>query len=395
MTKGTEAFINSELLVWARKNSGLSVVQAAEKVGVTAERLRSWETGESRPTINQLRKLAQACKRPIAVFYLPKPPRDFQPLRDYRRLPSDLGQRESPALLLEVRRALARRDIALELYRNLDEEPPTFEIAAHVTEDPDDLAAKLRKELGVTGEIQRRFRTQYEALNGWRTALEERGILVFQATGVDLTEMRAFSVTEKLLPFVVTNSRDSALARIFSMLHEFVHVAIHEGGVCDLNDDDYSSSAEQQVEVFCNRVAGAVLVPRGELLREELVLAHGAKPSTWSNDEIRGLSRRFWVSDEVVVRRLLICGLTTREFYLEKRAEFAGRRKPTDKAYVSQAQKVVSRLGRTFVRLVLDNYYGEHVTSSDVSDFLNVNLKHLRSVEEKVMGHSVMFGAVA
>lgn len=120
MAKRSEALINHELLVWARRKAGLSLEEAARKAGVASERLVSWENGENRPTINQLRKLAQAYKRPLAVFYLAKPPRDFQPLRDYRRLSAVLDEPESPGLLLEVRRAWARRDIAVELYRDLD-----------------------------------------------------------------------------------------------------------------------------------------------------------------------------------------------------------------------------------------------------------------------------------
>jgi azurin len=55
----------------------------------------------------------------------------------------------------------------------------------------------------------------------------------------------------------------------------------------------------------------------------------------------------------------------------------------------------ISAAGRAFVRLVLDNYYRENITSSDVADFLNVKLKHLGEIEQKVMGHNVLFGAVA
>jgi Zn-dependent peptidase ImmA (M78 family) len=395
MAKRSEALINHELLVWARKNAGFSVDQAARKAGVAAERLISWEGGESRPTINQLRKLAQAYKRPLAVFYLPKPPRDFQPLRDYRRLTAIPHEFESPGLLLEVRRAWARREIAVELYRDLEEKPPQFSITARPTEDPEVLALRIRDELGINGDIQAGFGSQHKAFNWWRASLESRGILVFQATAVDVSEMRGFSITDRPLPVVVVNIKDSPLARIFSMLHELIHVLLRQGGVCDLDEVGERHPAEQQVEVFSNRVAGAVLIPEKELLAEELVVAHPAGSATWSDEEITLLARRYWVSQEVLVRRLLICGLTSREFYQEKRAQFAVRKKPSDKGFAPPAQMAISAAGHAFVRLVLDNYYRENITSSDVADFLNVKLKHLGEIEQRVMGHSVLFGAVA
>lgn len=395
MAKRAEALINHELLIWGRKNAGLNIDQASKKVGVPVERLSSWESGENRPTINQLRKLAQAYKRPLAVFYLPKPPRDFQPLRDYRRLTAVPRQADSPGLLLEVRRAWARREIAMELYEDLDEKPPQFPITTSTADDPEGLALKIRAELGITPEIQSRFGGDHKALNWWRDSLESKGILVFQATEVDVSEMRGFSLTDRPLPVVVVNIKDSPLARIFTMLHELVHVSIRQGGVCDLDEVAHRHPAEQQVEVFSNQVAGAVLIPEKELLSEELVLAHPKGVEEWSDNEIASLARRYCVSQEVLLRRLLICGLTTKEFYQEKRTQYTARRKPSDKGFAPPAQMAISAAGNAFVRLVLDNYYRENITSSDVADFLNVKLKHLGEIEQKVIGHGVMFGAVA
>jgi len=395
MAKRAVALINNELLVWARKKAGLSVDQAAKKASVTVERLQLWESGEKRPTVNQLRKLAQGYRRPIAVFYLTKPPRDFQPLRDYRRLAEIDGGPESPGLLLEVRRAWARRDIALELYKDLNEKPLQLSIAARTTDDPEGLALKIRKELGVTREIQSEFGNEYKAMSWWRSSLEAQGILVFQATGIGVSEMRGFSITDRPLPIIVVNIKDSPRARIFSMLHELVHVAIREGGICDLEEDEHRYPREQEVEVFCNRVAGATLIPRSELFREDIVLERDSQTSSWSDQEIQGLSRRYWASQEVVLRRLLICGLITNEFYSEKRWELAARQMPRTKGFVTPAQMAISVTGNAFIRLVLDNYYRENITSSEVADFLNVNLKHVTEIEQKVMGHDLLFGAVA
>ena len=47
--------------------------------------MRAWEKrGERRPTLGQLRKIAAMCRRPLALFYLPEPPRSFQPMHESR-----------------------------------------------------------------------------------------------------------------------------------------------------------------------------------------------------------------------------------------------------------------------------------------------------------------------
>ena len=45
------------------------------------------ERGEKCPSIAQARKASEAYRRSLAVFYLPEPPKDFDPIKDFRQLP--------------------------------------------------------------------------------------------------------------------------------------------------------------------------------------------------------------------------------------------------------------------------------------------------------------------
>jgi transcriptional regulator with XRE-family HTH domain len=73
----TGAHINPEMLIWARNTVKLSVGLAAEKIGVKAEKLQSWEKGESFPTIKQLYKIAHVYRRPFALFLFPSTAQAF------------------------------------------------------------------------------------------------------------------------------------------------------------------------------------------------------------------------------------------------------------------------------------------------------------------------------
>jgi hypothetical protein len=61
----------------------------------------------------------------------------------------------------------------------------------------------------------------------------------------------------------------------------------------------------QRIEVFCNSVAAAALIPRDVLLAEPRVVARGVRWANWSDAEISDLARNFNVSREAVLRRLL------------------------------------------------------------------------------------------
>ena len=71
MARSVDALVNPDLLVWARRNSSLTIEQVAKKVPVKPTHLKQWEKGELRPTIKQLSKLGHIYKRPIALFYRP------------------------------------------------------------------------------------------------------------------------------------------------------------------------------------------------------------------------------------------------------------------------------------------------------------------------------------
>ncbi len=397
MPRRVEALIKPELLIWARESAGFTLADAARKAKVNPEKLEQWEDGRARPTIPQLRELARIYKRPLAVFYLPVPPKDFQPMNDYRRLPGEAPLKQSPTLRYETRHAHYRREAALELYEEIGETPPTFAISATLREDSETLATRLRQLLGITYEDQITWKDGYDALNHWRTALERVGVLVFQVSGIKLNEMRGFSISDLPLPVIAVNSRDNPRARVFTLLHEFVHIALQKGGLCEWDIDANAGVADeaQGIEVFCNRVAGAMLVPGESLLQDEVVVRNQGR-ADWSSDMITQLVNRYNANREVILRRLLALGRTTPEFYQRKRDEFqkayASYQKPV-KGFALPHQKTLANAGTLFVNLVLSSYHQEKITASDLSDLLEVRLQHVPKIEKVIFGRAA--GAAA
>jgi Zn-dependent peptidase ImmA (M78 family)/transcriptional regulator with XRE-family HTH domain len=383
-----EAIAEPSLLVWARERAGYSIEQAAKRVPVTPERLAAWEAGEARPTVKQLRKLGGIYGRPLAVFYLPEPPRGpQQPVRDHRRIWGEEPEGISPRLRKEIDIAEDRRELALELLSLQGEEPPTFELRASIGENPNTVAARFREALGVTLDEQLSWHERYNGFNAWRDAIEGVGALVLQMTDVPVLEARGFSIADRPLPAVVANIKDTPRARCFTLMHELVHVALHEGGICTLDD-------AERVEVFCNRIAGAVLVPAEALRSDQIVSAHGTEPE-WEDREIEALARHFSVSREVVLRRLLIIGRTEQAFYQRKRDEYTEQYREATEQRKREEQKprpiprdliAVARSGRFLSLLVLNNYEQGRITASDVADYLGIRIKHLGAIERRVFG---------
>jgi len=98
--------IEPSILVWARESLGLSLTEVALKLDKDRETIQEWEYGTSFPTLAQLEKLAyNIYKRPLAVFFLPKPPKESTPKQDFRTLPENEISNLSPELRLIIRKA--------------------------------------------------------------------------------------------------------------------------------------------------------------------------------------------------------------------------------------------------------------------------------------------------
>ena len=395
MAAKVKALVKPALLVWARENAGLTIEQAAKGVTKDPEKLAAWERGDDHPSVPQLRSLATKYKRPLAVFYLAEPPRDFSPLRDFRRLPGQIAGVVSPALRAEIRYAHERRELSLELYDELAQSAPTFTLKATQKRDPEDLGAEIRAFLEVTYQQQTAWRDPRLGYNAWRALIEAKGVLVFQVPRIPLKEMRGFVIAEDRLPVIAVNAKDHYNARSFSLLHELTHLVLRVSGISDFsefNDDDLRPPEERNMEVYCNQVAAAVLMPAKLFLAEPLV-ARRQGETPWTDDDLDALARIYAVSPEAALRRLLTLGRTTEHFYRTKRAEFLERYR------LLAAQKkeghalpphiaALSRFGQSYARLVLQNYYEKRITLSSASSYLGLKIPYIAKLETATYGSS-------
>lgn len=217
----------------------------------------------------------------------------------------------------------------------------------------------------------------YKALRSWIQAIENVGVLVTQYSGVDVSEARGFSISDRPLPLIAVNASDSPRGRIFTLMHEVAHLALNLGGLCDLHDE---VTTHQDIEPFCNSIAGEILVPESAILSEDIVIRNDS--FEWSDDDLHTLASRFMVSKEVILRRLLTLGRTTPQIYKEKRISFLEEySRLKQKGFIEYYRKVLRNNGNTYTALVLSAFQTDAITANDVSRYLgNVKLKHVDSM---------------
>lgn len=397
MKERIEALVNPKMLEWARKSIGYDIFGAAKKIGIKKPRLLDWENGVKKPTVKQAIKMAEVYKRPLSAFYLNEPPKDFTiAMRDFRRIHDRLPGTFSPGLIWEKRQAEMRRNIMIELAEDETEGLFRYLNVIDINQSPGSVSKRIRELLEIDWETQKKWHSIGKAFNGWKEAIERFNVLVFftrpQGVTFEPEEARGFSISNSRYPAIVINHKDSKAGRIFTLMHEFVHLLLNEGGVCDCQEFySGSMSNERRIEIFCNHVAGSVLIPGEYLKAHQVVREHGRNPE-WNQKEIEKLSGDFSTSEEVVVRRLLINGLTNQKFYERKRQEYIDRwgemnrkkREEPEDIRIPYHRRVLYRIGKPFARTVFRAYHDRLITLSDVSDYIGEKVTHFKNLESAV-----------
>lgn len=385
MARSIPAPVEPNVLRWARQSIDLTEVAASRKLDLPDDRVAAWESGEVTPTIAQLRRAAEVYKRPLAVFFLAEPPRDFDTLRDFRRLDGSDAGAWSPALHDDFRRAHEQRDAVLELADLDDVEPPADWRIDPLPDSDDEIAKAGRSRLLAIGPLALPASGDrpYDHLNAWVAAIETAGVLVMATAGgrVPLQEMRAFSLYFDSVPVIVVNGTDSPRGRLFSLMHEYAHLLLHTEGLCDTTTDRGAVSPDRRLEARCNALSALMLMPTDDVLGQPLVRSQRAEGFAWTYADLRRAAAPFGVSAEAFLRRLLTLGRVTEKFYAESRDAFL-------RAYEAEAERerasggnwyrnAVRDKGKGFVRLVTDAHARRVIDTYTAASFLDVKASQL------------------
>lgn len=389
--------IKPGVLNWARESAGYSVGEIAKWLKVSEHKVKNWESGNEELPYSKLEKLANKYKRPVALFFLTKPPKEMPLPKDFRTLPDEDRDPLSPETRLAMRRARRLQLLSAELAKNLGYQTTTKTTSINPSENPEIVALKIRSELGVDVREQFSWRDEYKALAAWKIKIEQLGIFVFQLS-MPIEETRGFSFTDTSPPSIVINKSDAVNGRIFSLFHEYAHILINDGGFCDMADRDFQSK-EALTERFCNSFSGAFLVPKDNLLNHNLV-KQMKRSVEWPEEELQQLARDFKVSREVILRRLVLLGYASARLYERKREEWKLELEQFRHDLKEQRAKAVWKRSiprecireksLPFVSLVLDALGKEKITYSEASDYLGVRVKYIDPISHLARRRSLI-----
>jgi Zn-dependent peptidase ImmA (M78 family)/transcriptional regulator with XRE-family HTH domain len=377
--------VQKEVLRWARKTIGLSISDVALRLKCLDEEVEFWENGDAAPSYVQLEKLAyQIYKRPLAVFFLPKPPDEQLPEHEFRTLPQEDMRTLIADTYMQIRRAHAFQLALEELF---DEQTP---LARFIPKDiylsreksiPEQ-AKTIRDYLGITLDQQTSWKNDEIALKMWREVVENSGIFVFKAP-FKQKDISGFCLRDERFPLIYINNSTSKTRQVFSLLHELAHLLLNINGLSKL-DQSYVErlpNEERKIERFCNAVSAEVLLPIEDFLIQSRHFPDNVEQATESM--FSQLALHYGVSREAVLRRFLDQGRVGAEFYSQKAKMWAAQKKPSKGGDWYASQNVY--LSDRFAKEVVSRHYRHQISIEHASELLGIKAKNFAGLEQRIL----------
>ena len=334
-----------------------------EILQVKCPHIDAFLNGEKQPTFKQLSDVAKKINVPTGLLLLQTTIEVGDKKLEFRTI----GSIEIGGMSENLRDTITDMEKKQDFLRGIVEGELSFIGSTSIHDDVENTAKKLRKLMEIPIEWQEL--SGNEAFKFFRSKVNDLGIYVFldgivrQNTRrpLDAKEFRGFTLVDKKAPLIFINSTDSATGRLFTLIHELVHLFLGSSGIVNkIYLDDYSFSP---LEAFANKVTAEILVPKIELL-------------SCSEKSIAELSRKFKVSEYVITRRLLDCGKISIAEYQEYTADldetFEEVKASTKSSGGNFYNNTRFKIDTSFFHAVKNAIYSDKITYTQAFDILGV-----------------------
>lgn len=381
---------DKDVLRWARIVRGFSKQEASEKIGISEQELAEIENGHQSPTIKTFKKMVSVYKQTESTLLLEHHPKAQSLPRDFRTA-SGASARLSPETRLAIREAQELQQYVSEIVEDDPRLVERFQLPKPtLNSSPESEALKERQRIGVPIDTQLQWK-QSDSFEHWRDWVGRKGMLVLLKK-MPWADCRGFSLLDdSLLPTIVINSEDIPAARIFTLFHEYAHLALRTAGICTL-------TINSKIERWCNLFAAAFLLPANELKTYVATVSQEAGPSyDWPLATLGRLAAHFRVSRSVMALRLQELGLALPNYYDKHKALLVGfdkREEPLNSPRIKKRpgwkeKRKLKEVGITAASVIVDAWKEQIVDPMEAADILNLSLDELRGLQKQTEAQRV------
>lgn len=266
MSKVERIEIKKEIYHWALEESQ----KEYEEIINRFPKIDAWIKGDNNPTFKQLQDFADFLKIPLGYLFLKEPPEINIMEAEFRSINNQLPNM-SKNLQDTITAMDMKRNWMSDYRKNLGWDKlliiEKFNQQKNGTISHDAFLAK--ELLGLKEDWYTTVKGYGMAYNFLKNKMEDKGILVMQNGVVgnntrrklEINEFRAFMLYDDIAPIIFINNNDSQGGKIFSLVHEFIHVLLGQENLF-LEDELYSTKENER---YINRLTGELLMPQAPI----------------------------------------------------------------------------------------------------------------------------------
>ena len=382
--------VNTKWLKWARTSVKYEKDDVARKLNINPEKITEWEeTGEL--THDELIALSDVYEVSPYTFFDGNDPVYDEEIPDFRTINSE-KIKLTPEIMFELRRAKENRETLLNFEEDFDDfEFPLFSSYTLDSTNPLIVAENIRNLLEMSRS------NSHRKLDYWINLIESLGILVFEFYNIEPEQLRGYALYYDKLPIIGINHKESTNAKKFTLFHELAHLIMKKDGISNINEYTIINNDE----AYSNKVAAEVLVPN-KLFKN--YIRDNSSYKKFRVEDIKGLSKIFNVSRQVIVRRALDLGFISRVDYNNRIKEFNeyinppkknnsnknvnsklqpkkdNKSKDSDKGLHNKAKIALRKNGNYFTSLLIKAYEEDIITDIDMALELKVSLEVMSKI---------------
>ncbi len=302
--------VQPAILDWAMQKAQMGSASSS-----VIDMIAKWISGEKTPTFNQIEDVSRKISIPFGYFFLDEPPVEECKIVDFRTVDSISVHNPSRNLIDTVDLMSSVQEWMAEYNKDDGISGYAFVGSIRISDGVTLAADAIRKALGLSLNWFEDYKSPAEAFRSLRNSIMDLGILVMMNGVVgnnthrtlSVEEFRAFTLIYPFAPLIFINSRDTDNGKLFSLLHELMHVWI---GKDSFYNDTYGTSQNvSKEEQFCNAVAAEILVP------DSVFSAEWSKQSGSTESIITELGKHFVCSRFVLLRKALDTGIISQSEY--------------------------------------------------------------------------------
>jgi len=374
--------VKTEIIDWAIDNGEKEESELKKKYALDA--WKNPQTDHDNPTFKQIQDFSRDTHIPFNYFFKDKLPEEKNEFVKFRTINNDTVQ--PSRRLIDTIYAMETRQEWMKEYLLDQNKTVSFQFSKIFSDTMDPVAVSkdvlellnLSDTLGIA-------MSDDDFFNVIRTQISSLGIMVMQngivgtntQRPLDVEEFRAFVLIDSVIPLIFVNSRDSKKAKIFSLIHELIHVFLGNNEVLNVSPEDDIAN-----ERWINQVTINVLIPANKI---DKLISKKVSPE----NNVKLLSRRFHtslVATAIRMKELHIWGDNIVDWSKKEQSKYLQLKFEKKSSGGDFYNTAVSRIDRYFANAIINTESSGSMAIVQAASMLGVTLKTYDTTVDKILG---------